>query len=53
MQHTFRQFPELLFADATHKTNELWIQCYLMTAVDGKVETDKAIAISEEEFMVS
>ena len=40
MKHTFEQFPELILADATHKTNELRMPFYLMTTVDGNGETE-------------
>ncbi|XP_068250678.1 general transcription factor II-I repeat domain-containing protein 2-like [Palaemon carinicauda] len=49
------QFPELILADATHKTNELRMPFYLMTTVDGSGETEVIAAfnvISEEEHMV-
>ncbi len=55
MQHTFSQFPELVLADATHKTNELRMPSYLMTAVDGNGETEiiaAFIVTSEEEHMI-
>ena len=55
MQHTFSQFPELVLADATHKTNELRMPFYLMTAIDGNGETEiiaAFIVISEEEHMI-
>ena len=55
MQHTFSQFPELILADATHKTNELRMPFYLMTAIDGNGDTEIIAAfllISEEEHMI-
>lgn len=55
MQHTFSQFPELVLADATHKTNELRMPFYLMTTVDGNGETEiiaAFIVTSEEEHMI-
>ena len=55
MQHTFSQFPEVVLADATHKTNELQIPFYLMTSIDDNGETEiiaAFIVISEKEHMI-
>lgn len=55
MQHTFSQFPEVVLADATHKTNERLMSFYLLTAVDGNRETEITaafIVVSEGEHLI-
>lgn len=55
MKQVFNQFPELLLADATHRTNELRMPFYLMTVVDGNGETEVVaafIVISEEAHII-